>query len=83
MKKTFFALMAAAALTLSSCGDPTFDKSNPEESGKAMEESLNDEQKAELKKAMINLLKQNKFNKDAVFEKIDGKTAEEIIEMAK
>lgn len=83
MKKTFFALMAAAALTLSSCGDPTFDKSNPEESGKAMEEGLNDEQKAELSKAMLNLLKQNKFNKDAVFEKIDGKTAEEIIEMAK
>lgn len=83
MKKAFFALMAAAALTLSSCGDPTFDKSNPEESGKAMEEKLSDDKKAELKKAIARLVIQNGLNKDAVFDKIDGKTAEEIIEMAK
>ena len=82
MKKAFFALMAAAALTLSSCGDPTFDKSNPEESLRNMGEDLNDEQKLEFAKATTKIIGQNLLNPNAAYEKMHGKTAEEIIEMA-
>ena len=75
--------MAAAAFSLSSCGDPTFDKDNAAESLKEMGEDLNDDQKKEFAKAIITLTLKEKGNQAALYEKIDGKTAEEIIEMAK
>ncbi len=81
MKKAFFALMAAAAFSLTSC-DPTFDKDNPKESMDEMCEDLSASEKEELGKAVFKLA-MKAGSESELAEQLDGKTAEEIIEMAK
>lgn len=83
MKKVFFALMAAATFGLSSCGDPTFDKANPEASVKEMAESLSDSEKEEFAKAIIVVGLKSAMQGQDPEEALHGKTADEIIEMAK
>ncbi|MBE6417201.1 MAG: hypothetical protein E7033_01900 [Akkermansiaceae bacterium] len=80
MKKIVtMAMLAASALVFTSCGDPTFDASNEVESIKAIGESLDgDAEKAkEFGFAYAKLKLQGKVKE------MDGKTADEIIEMAK
>lgn len=83
MKKVFVALMAAATLGLSSCSDPTFDKANPEASLKEMAESLSDSEKEEFAKAIIVVGLKSALTGEDPSAKMHGKTADEIIEMAK
>lgn len=80
MKKIVtMAMLAASALVFTSCGDPTFDASNEVESIKAIGEALDgDAEKAkEFGFAYAKLKLQGKVKE------MDGKTADEIIEMAK
>ncbi len=80
MKKIVtMAMLAASALVFSSCGEPTFDSSNEKESIKAMGEAMDgDTQKAkDFGFAYAKLKMQGKVKE------MDGKTADEIIEMAK
>ena len=83
MKKVFIALMAAATLGLSSCGDPTFDKNDPAGSMKAFGESLSDDKKVEFAKAYTAVGMKSALNGEDPAAKMHGKTADEIIEMAK
>lgn len=92
---SFIALSALVAVSLTSCDKvvdasvnyitnlfvPKFDAAKPEESVKAMAEDMDEEQKKKLVAAMaaIAVAKGIEGSREAM----DGKTAEEIIEMAK
>lgn len=83
MKKVFIALMAAATLGLSSCSDPTFDKNDPAGSMKAISESLSNDKKVEFAKACAAVGVKSALTGEDPSAKMHGKTADEIIEMAK
>ena len=75
--------MAVASLGLSSCGDPTYDKDNPAESLKDIADSLSDSKKEELGMAVLKLTRKCLSEGKNINDELHGKTADEIIEMAK
>ncbi len=80
MKKIVkMAMLAASVFVLSSCGEPTFDSSNELESIKAMGEAMD----GDTKKAKEFGFAYAKLKMQGKVKEMDGKTADEIIEMAK
>ncbi len=79
--------LCAGMLAMTSCGsDPTFDADKPEESVKLMLEELEPEKQKEFQGAMLIIGLGAAFSRNAAenpLQKIDGKTAEEIISLVK
>lgn len=95
MKKTIYLIIVASfAFLLSACGAPTIDASSEEAMQESMEEVTKDMTEAEktefgmafmqvsMKVAMGNMSDPEKAE-EALKEALDGKTAEDIIEMGK
>ena len=95
MKKITYLLIACAkTLLLTACGAPTIDASSEQAMQESMEEITKDMTEAEktefgmaimavsMKVAMSNMGNPEKAE-EAVQDALDGKTAEEIIEMSK
>lgn len=80
-------LLCAAMLVVTSCGgEPTFDADKPEESIKLMMEGLEPEKQKEFQGAMLIIGLGAAFSGSSAenpLKKIDGKTAEEIINLVK
>ena len=79
-------LLCSAALLLSSCGEPTYDSSDPEVSSLEMMKNLSENEKKEFKNALKRIALAAAFegmNAEAISKMLDGKTAKEIIEMGK
>ena len=87
MKNIFYTtLLCSAALLLSSCGEPTYDASDPEVSSLEMMKNLSENEKAEFKQALTRIAVAAAFegkNVEAISRMLDGKTVKEIIEMGK
>lgn len=87
MKNIFLlTLFCGAAMLLSSCGDPTYDTSDPEVSTLKMMKDLSEPEKKELTDAIKRISVAAAFEGKSVAqiaELLEGKTAKEIIEMGK
>lgn len=88
MKHKLYALLLCTAMFMvTSCGgEPTFDADKPEESVKLMLEELEPEKQKEFQGAMLIIGLGAAFSRNAAenpLQKIDGKTAEEIISLVK
>lgn len=87
MKRILYTiLLVCVSQLLVSCGEPTFDAADPDVSTVKMMEEMTDDEKTAFKRAIMRIAldaaSEGKSLSD-MQNMLDGKTAEEIIEMSK
>lgn len=87
MKRLLYTiLLVCVSQLLVSCGEPTFDAEDPDVSTVKMMEEMTDDEKKAFKRAIMRIAldaaSEGKSLSD-MQKMLDGKTAEEIIEMSK
>lgn len=88
MKRQMIYTMLAAGICLliPSCGEPEFDAAKPKESFQVMQARLSPEKKKAFQQAAVKIglrVMLSGKGEEGVKAALDGKTAEEIIEMAR
>lgn len=88
MKRKMICTMLAAGICLliPSCGEPEFDAAKPKESFQVMQARLSPEKKKEFQQAAAKIglrVMLSGKGEEGIKAVLDGKTAEEIIEMAR
>ncbi len=82
----FTTLFCGAALLLSSCGEPTYDSSDPEVSSLEMMKDLSESDKKEFKQALVRISVAAALegkSPEVISRMLDGKTVKEIIEIGR